>query len=69
MIAEMTQADVVTIAAAARATGAHTNTIRSWIARGDLQAVQTPLGRVVLKESLDAFLAIRAERQSETVER
>ena len=61
MIAEMTQ--TISIAEAARRAGMHPNTLRYWIQRRCLETVGTPLGRVVVRESLDEFLRDREQKR------
>lgn len=56
---------VVTIAESARRLGITPNGLRYWIRRGHIETVATPLGRVVLAESLRAFIASREVGQTE----
>ena len=50
----------VTIAEAARRMRITPNGLRYWIERGRIETVPTPLGRLVVEESLSAFLRERA---------
>ena len=50
----------LTIAEAARRAAMHPNTLRYWIAKGEISAEATPLGRVVRADSFEAFLSRRA---------
>ena len=63
MLAELTH--TVTIAEAGRRAGVHVNSIRNWIERGHVEVVATPLGRVVVRESLEEFLRNRTQREIE----
>ena len=67
MIAELTNTDAATIAEAARRGGVHVNTVRKWIDRGHLQVVATPLGRVIVRESLEDFLRDRAQVEDKAI--
>ena len=53
----------VTIAEGARRAGMTANGLRYWISRGAVSTVPTPLGRVVVKDSLDRFLESRKEKR------
>lgn len=69
MIAELTHTDAATIAEAARRGGVHVNTVRKWIDRGHLQVVATPLGRVIIRESLEQLLRDRAQEVETAIAR
>jgi len=55
----------LTIAEAARQAAMHPNSLRYWIERGHVEAVTTPLGRVIVRESLEEFLRNRTQREIE----
>ncbi len=61
--------DTLRIVDAAKEAGYTPNGLRYWIGNGTIATVRTPLGRLVLRESLQEFLESRAERHSETAER
>ncbi len=63
MLAELTH--TITIAEGARQAGFSANAMRYWIDRGHVQVVATPYGRAIVRESLEVFLARRAERHAE----
>ncbi len=57
-----TYQDTISIAQAARqADDVHPNTVRDWIRRGYVDSVLTPLGKVVVRESLEEFLRARSQ--------
>jgi len=60
MLAELSH--TITIAEGARQAGFSANAMRYWIARGHVQVVATPLGRVIVRESLEEFLRSRSAR-------
>jgi len=60
-------ADTVTIAESGRRAGMHPNNIRYWVLKGRLEAIPTPLGKVITRASLERFLEDRERRQKETV--
>lgn len=63
-------AGTITIAEAARLSGVHPNSLRYWINRGDVETVPTPLGKLVVRESLNEYLRTREEpREQPTVKR
>ncbi len=53
--------NTITISEAARRAGFSANALRYWIDRGHVEVVATPLGRVVVQKSLEAFLQHRAD--------
>jgi len=61
MVVEMR--DTITIAEAARKTGLTSNGLRHWIFKGEIEIVQTPLGRLVVAKSFDAFLEKRQAKK------
>jgi predicted site-specific integrase-resolvase len=61
--------DTLRIVDAAKEAGYTPNGLRYWIGNGTIATVRTPLGRLVIRESLQEFLESRAERHSETAER
>jgi len=67
MLAELNS--TITIAEAARQAGFSANAMRYWIRRGQVDAINTPLGRLIVRESLEEFLRDRAERAIETTAR
>lgn len=52
-----------TIVDAAKQLQIHPNSVRYFLDRGRLDAVVTPLGRVVVQESIDRLRVEREERQ------
>jgi len=60
MIAEFTR--TMSIADAARRADMTPNGLRWHIDRGQVETIRTPLGRVIVRESFEAFLSRRAER-------
>ena len=60
MIAELTS--MMSIADAARRADMTPNGLRWHIERGQIETIRTPLGRVIVRDSFEAFLRSRAER-------
>jgi transposase-like protein len=60
MLAELTQS-TTTIAEGARQAGVSPNAVRKWIRAGHIEAVPTPLGKLVVRESLNEYLRDRAQ--------
>lgn len=67
MVAQL--ANTITIAEAARRLSLSPTTMRYWIRRGQVETISTPLGKLVVTESLEEFRRNRSERQEETLER
>ncbi len=59
-------AHCLTIAEAARRAEMHPNNLRYWMRRGAVETVQTPLGRVVVRDSLEEFVKLRADQRHAT---
>ncbi len=66
---EPTVEPVITIARAAREAGMTTNGMRYHLERGRVETQQTPLGRVVVRKSLEQFLEGREIGHKEAVSR
>lgn len=64
MIAQL--ADTITIAESARAAQLAPQTLRYHIRRGQIETVMTPLGRLVIRQSLENFLRNRAQQAEES---
>jgi predicted site-specific integrase-resolvase len=56
------QENLMSISEAARRAGLSAERIRQLCRAGQLQCIQTPLGRLVLADALERFLAERARR-------
>lgn len=67
MAVELT--DTITIAEAARRCGVHPNSVRDWAAQGRIETISTPLGKLVISTSLEAFRQRRADKAKETPSR
>jgi hypothetical protein len=52
----------ISIASAARHAAIHPNAVRDWLRRGLVEGVRTPLGTVVVANSLEAYLQRRKHR-------
>jgi len=55
--------DTITIAEAARKTGITSNGLRHWIFKGDIETIETPLGKLVVAKSFDEFLEEREAKK------
>ncbi len=60
-----TDAATTTIDEAVRRLDMSPNGLRYWIRRGRIRTVVTPLGRVVLEESLREFTALRGKAKEQ----
>ncbi len=67
MLAELAQ--TTTIAEGARMAGLAPQTLRYHIRRGQIETVMTPLGRLILRNSLEKFLRSRADEAKEIPDR
>lgn len=68
MVVDMRRTDLqrtITIAEAARKVGITPNGLRHWIAKGEIDTITTPLGRIVVEVALDEFLQRRREKKEE----
>ncbi len=63
MIGELTS--TISISDAARRAGMTPNGLRYWLEREQVETIKTPLGRVIVQESLEAFLRNRTQREIE----